>query len=193
MWFDDKPTPLVFTSERARTAAAVIVSVRDAGDEPKVELLASSHDLDATVEDDRASGRWRHSVDGAVITSPPVFGPPRPPGPPANLEGLAAEVDPDTPRDGEVVFELTPTFYFDHAGRVPELRGRVIAQSANRVLVALTPPEVDDLLSDARHYTDSGIAGDMGAGYVGLRSSARATVRRVERRLAQASREGAAR
>jgi hypothetical protein len=67
---------------------------------------------------------------------------------------------------------LPPTFYDDHVARdLPA--GVEVRRTKTHVFVELTDAEVDELLSDARHYATPGMFPD----YPGLVSSARATVK----------------
>jgi hypothetical protein len=77
-------------------------------------------------------------------------------------------------------YHLPPRFYWDHTERdLPEEGvSRRISDTKTSVTVELDQAAYDDLLSDARHYS-KGIAYDMGE--PGLASSARATVRALER------------
>ena len=71
---------------------------------------------------------------------------------------------------------VPPRFWDDHVGRA--CLGHVVdgAAAGSKVRVWLRPCDRAELLSDARHYATSGTA-DFGADFLGVVSSARATVR----------------
>src|SRR5690606_29948562 len=69
-------------------------------------------------------------------------------------------------------------FYDDHVARdLPA--GKQLRTLAREYEVELTKAEYDELLGDARHYADPD-AGFDERGMLGLKSSARATVKRLE-------------
>lgn len=74
--------------------------------------------------------------------------------------------------------KVPPTFYLDHVSRdLPS--GQIIKITKSYVEVEVTPEELAEILSDARHYADkyNGYAAD----YPGLVASAKATIRAIER------------
>lgn len=74
-----------------------------------------------------------------------------------------------------VELALPPRFYEDHVSR--DLHpGRVVRRTKSSVVVRLDAAAYADLLSDARYYSD---AAEWGSEYLGLASSARATVKRL--------------
>lgn len=76
-----------------------------------------------------------------------------------------------------VEVKLPPTFYEDHAARdLPA--GEITGMTDRHVVVRLDRAAYEDLLSDARYYTDAATAASMGL--PGLASSARATIKRLE-------------
>jgi hypothetical protein len=77
-------------------------------------------------------------------------------------------------------YRVAPTFFADHVLRdLPEAgRQAVLRETRSYVEVELDGDAYDDLLSDARYYSDPGIARDMGL--PGLAVSARAVARRLE-------------
>lgn len=76
-----------------------------------------------------------------------------------------------------LVVELPPRFYDDHVARdLPA--GEELHRTARMVMVALTRDEWVELRSDAEHYAD-GMGGELDRSYLGLVSSARATLRRL--------------
>jgi hypothetical protein len=75
------------------------------------------------------------------------------------------------------VVELPPVFYDDHVRRNWMTAGEVVEILAKTVKVRMAEHEIGDLYSDARHYAQHS---EMD---LGLRSSARATVRRLEKQF----------
>lgn len=74
---------------------------------------------------------------------------------------------------------LPAVFYFDHADRgLPA--GRVIRRTKRYVEIHAGAATVAEILSDARYYADPTGAPDWAEG-AGIRASARATVRAIER------------
>lgn len=72
-------------------------------------------------------------------------------------------------------YDLPPRFYDDHVDRdLPA--GTEVHRTRRYVRVKLTGNEYDEVLSDARHYSDYATYGEE---YFGLVSSARATVKRL--------------
>lgn len=78
--------------------------------------------------------------------------------------------------DTTTIVDLPATFYEDHVSR--ELpAGKVIEYlPRNKVRVELTADERAEILSDAEHYADW-CGGGLDRSYIGLVSSARATVK----------------
>jgi hypothetical protein len=75
------------------------------------------------------------------------------------------------------VVTVTPAFYDDHVGR--DCRpGEVLKRTKSTVTLKVDAATYNDLLSDAIHYTD---AAEWGSEYLGLASSARATVKRLRK------------
>lgn len=77
------------------------------------------------------------------------------------------------PEPARRTYRLPPTFYEDHTARdLPA--GNVVRETKQHVYVSLDAAEFAELLSDASHYSTPGMYGPE---YLGLVSSARATVR----------------
>jgi hypothetical protein len=73
---------------------------------------------------------------------------------------------------------VPPTFYDDHVARdLPA--GVEVKRTSRGVVVDLTPDELAELRSDAVHYSNA--VRDMGSDFIGLQSSARATVRALDK------------
>lgn len=87
---------------------------------------------------------------------------------------LTYTFDPST----AITVRLPHAFYNDHADRaLPS--GRIERQTKAHLYVALDGPAFRDLWSDAKHYAWLGTA-ELGQGFFGLVSSARATVKVLE-------------
>lgn len=81
------------------------------------------------------------------------------------------------PTDFPVVVTLPRKFYEDHVGRdLPS--GTVVTENRQSVTVSLDAAGWDDLVADAKHYV-TGFDGDPLRDYIGLISSARATLKRL--------------
>jgi hypothetical protein len=81
------------------------------------------------------------------------------------------------PTDFPVVVTLPKRFYEDHVGRdLPA--GTLVAENPQSVTVSLDAAGWDDLVADAKHYV-TGFDGEPMRNYVGLISSARATLKRL--------------
>ena len=76
-----------------------------------------------------------------------------------------------------LTYELPARFFEDHESR-GLFNGRVDRRTKSTVTVAMTVLGFDEMLSDARFYSTEWR--HMGPEYMGLGSSARATVRRLE-------------
>jgi len=98
------------------------------------------------------------------------------------LEAGETYVDAGTlqPLTGEqtIVVELPPVFWEDHANRgCPSgIFREFVGKSKKTIRVVVDRAAFDDILSDARHYSS-----DYDRDFFGLASSARATVRRLEK------------
>ena len=74
-----------------------------------------------------------------------------------------------------ITVQLPPRFYDDHVDR--DLPGGTVVKRTKRlVTVEATEAELAEILSDARYYSEPGGPGDYD---LGIKSSAQATVRRI--------------
>ena len=78
-----------------------------------------------------------------------------------------------------ITIVVPPRFYDDHRRRNWKTAGEVVSITDTDVTVLMADHEIGDLYSDAKHYAQHS---EM---EVGLRSSARATVRRLEKQLGE--------
>jgi len=77
-----------------------------------------------------------------------------------------------------VTLRIPERFYRDHADRdLPS--GRIVSETSKGLVVELDPEAFKDLLSDAQFYVDMGV-GAFGPEFLGLISSARATIKALE-------------
>lgn len=77
--------------------------------------------------------------------------------------------------------ELPKQFWNDHSNRnLPS--GQLLEVRKTTVVIEVTVEELNEILDDARFYSDSNyVISEMGREYIGLVSSARATVRAIEK------------
>lgn len=92
--------------------------------------------------------------------------------------------------DGSKVRDLSPAevygtvdvpfrFFEDHESRAL-FHGSVVKHLSRTVRIAAEPDVLEELLSDARHYSSPVIAAELGRDYAGLVASARKTVEVLE-------------
>jgi len=95
-----------------------------------------------------------------------------------NIDDGANDPEAGMTATGSQIVRLPPAFWFDHRDRdLPS--GRIVKQAKRYIDVEVTPAELAEILSDARFYATS--ASEYNADYPGLVSSARATVRSIEK------------
>lgn len=77
-----------------------------------------------------------------------------------------------------IVIELPPVFYDDHVDRALPA-GTLVGANRNGYKIRCTEEELREIYSDAKYYAWLGTQ-ELGREYMGLVSSARATVRRID-------------
>ena len=85
----------------------------------------------------------------------------------------------------EKVFDVPPAFWADHVYRgcrcaedCPNLKAHETDDVSNPKSILMNAEDANELGSDASYYTDA--VSFMGSAYLGLQSSARATIKRLE-------------
>ena len=78
-----------------------------------------------------------------------------------------------------IMIELPPAFYDDHVDRALPA-GTLVGANRNGYKIRCTEEELREIYSDAKHYADMG-TNELGLEYLGLVTSARATVRRINK------------
>ena len=78
-------------------------------------------------------------------------------------------------------YKIPPRFYFDHLSRECGKSGKIVRSTKNYLIVELDDIALNDLLSDASYYSESGDISD--PSIRGLITSARATIKALNKEI----------